>query len=195
MSFTLDPSRPIPNAVQQAARQQLRKAVEALSGEAGLGPDEAAHDARKRTKKLRALLRLVRPELGDAVYRRENAALRDAARRLSPVRDAWVLVEALDDLVTPTGDDLPADAVAGLRAVLAREHRALQEGQGEGDALSRAAGDYERVLARVPRWPLQDNGWASLEDGMATVVRDGRHLMAKATAKGRPGDFHEWRNR
>ncbi|HKN40971.1 MAG TPA: CHAD domain-containing protein [Acidimicrobiia bacterium] len=103
MTFTLDPAKPIPKAVRKATEKQLRKIVAALTGQAGLDPDEAAHDARKRAKKLRALLRLVRPELGDDVYRRENRALRDAARRLSPVRDAWVLVETLDGLVTPPG--------------------------------------------------------------------------------------------
>jgi CHAD domain-containing protein len=193
MSFTLDPHQPIPKAVHKAAQKQLRKAVEALSGEAGLGPDEAAHDARKRTKKLRALLRLARRELGDGVYRRENAALRDAARRLSPVRDAWVLVEALDDLVTPADDGPTPDAVAPLRAVLVREHRALQEGQGAEDALARAAEDYERALDRMSRWRLRDHGWGSLEDGMATTVRAGRRRMAKAVDKGRAEDFHEWR--
>ncbi|HEV7534156.1 MAG TPA: CHAD domain-containing protein [Acidimicrobiia bacterium] len=175
------------------AQNQLRKAVEGLSGQAGLGPDEAAHDARKRTKKLRALLRLVRRELGDEVFRRENAALRDAARRLSPVRDAWVLVEALDDLATPSDDDLSPAAVAGLRAVLVREHRALREGQDEDDALARAAADYEQVLARASRWPVQDHGWDSLEAGMGKVVRDGRHRMTKACVKARAEDFHEWR--
>jgi CHAD domain-containing protein len=193
MAFTLDPGKPIPKAVGQAAEKQLRKTVEALTGQADLDPDEAAHDARKRTKKLRALLRLVRRELGDDVYRRENRALRDAARRLSPVRDAWVLVEALDGLVTPPDDDLSPESVAALRAVLVRDHRALQTGQGEDDALAQAAGDCERVLARVSRWPLRDHGWSSLADGLEVVLRDGRQAMAKARAKGRSEDFHEWR--
>src|SRR6266550_1342942 len=193
MSFTLDPGKSIPEAVRATAGKQLTKAVEALAGDAGLDPDEATHDARKRTKKLRALLRLVRPELGEDVYRRENGALRDAARRLSPVRDAWVLVEALDDLVTPPADQLSAESVAGLRAVLVGDYRTLQAGRGEEDALLQAAREYEAVVARVSRWPLRDHGWSSLEDGMAAVVREGRRRMAKATAKGRPRDFHEWR--
>ena len=60
MTFTLDPGRPIPKTVRKATEKQLRKTVEALTGQAGLDPDEAAHDARKRTKKVRALLRLGR---------------------------------------------------------------------------------------------------------------------------------------
>lgn len=193
MAFTLNPSRPIPKAVKKAAEKQLRKSVEGLTGQAEFGPDEAAHDARKRTKKVRALLRLARPELGDKAYRRENRALRDASRLLSPVRDAWVLVEALDDLVTPPDEDLSPEAVAGFRAVLAAEHRELQTGQEEDGALVQAATAYEEVLARVSRWPLKDHGWASLDEGLEDVFRRGREAMARAQSKGRAEDFHEWR--
>jgi CHAD domain-containing protein len=193
MAFALDPGRPIPKAVKKAAGKQLRKTVEALTGQTELDADAAAHDARKRTKKVRALLRLARPELGDGVYRRENGALRNAAGLLSPVRDAWVLVEALDDLVIPTDDDLSAETVAEFRAVLTAEHRALQTGQEEDGATLQAAAAYEQVLARVSRWPLKDHGWASLDDGVEAVFRRGRQAMARARTKGRAEDFHEWR--
>ncbi|HLJ08538.1 MAG TPA: CHAD domain-containing protein [Acidimicrobiia bacterium] len=193
MTFTLDPGQPIPKTVSKAAEKQLRKIVEALTDQAGLDPDEATHDARKRTKKLRALLRLVRPELGEKVYRRENRALRDAARRLSPVRDAWVLVEALDGLVAPPDEDIDPASVAALRAVLVREHRMLQEDQAEGRTAQRSAEEFERVLARVARWPLRDNGWRSLEEGLEAVTRAGRKAMAAAEAAGTAEAFHEWR--
>jgi hypothetical protein len=55
----------------------------------------AVHEARKDLKKLRAVLRLVRDDLGDAVYRSENVRFRDAGRMLSGARDAHVRVETL----------------------------------------------------------------------------------------------------
>ena len=193
MAFALDPARPIPKAVKKAAEKQLRKNVEALTGQTELGPDEAAHDARKRTKKLRALLRLARPELGEKAYSRENRALRNAARLLSPVRDAWVLVEALDDLVTPADDTLSAESVAGFRAVLAGEHRELQTGLEEEGAPQQAAAAYEEALGRVSRWPLKDHGWSSLDEGVEDVFRRGRQAMKRARAKNRADQFNEWR--
>ncbi|HYH49749.1 MAG TPA: CHAD domain-containing protein, partial [Acidimicrobiia bacterium] len=189
----LEPSTPIPQAVQTAAGTQLEAILNALSGDAGLGPDEATHDARKRTKKLRALLRLVRPVLDDDVYRRENRALRDAARELSAVRDAWVLVEALDGLMTPAGDGLTGHSAAPLRAALVQQHRDLQTGRADTDTPGRAAVHYERVLARVGLWGVPDRGWKSLEDGLEAVVRAGRQHMARACSQGRAEDFHEWR--
>jgi CHAD domain-containing protein len=193
MTFTLDPASPIPEAVRAAAENELRQIVMALTGQTALGPDEAAHDARKRTKKLRALVRLVRRGLGDEVYREENAALRDAARQLSAVRDAWVLVETLDRLVTPPDGAISSEAVAALRAVLVAEHRNLQGGEGEADSKARAAMEFERILARVERWPLKGRGWRTFETGLADVARRGRKAMLAARADGRPDDFHEWR--
>jgi hypothetical protein len=45
------------------------------------------HEARKDMKKLRSALRLVRDGIGEKAYRRENHRYRDAARRLSGIRD------------------------------------------------------------------------------------------------------------
>jgi CHAD domain-containing protein len=193
VSFTLDASKPVPVAVRQVAGKQLRNAIAGLSGEAGLDLDEAAHDARKRCKKMRALLRLVRKDLGRRVYRKNNASLRDAARTLSRVRDAWVLLEALDRLVEGAGDELSADSVAGLRALLAKDHRELQAQLAEGDAAERAVAELEHVAARVPCWPLHDRGWDTLGGGIEAVFRQGRADMAAAYREGTTEQFHEWR--
>jgi hypothetical protein len=80
MTYALDPTRSVPREVRGVAIRQLTNAVDGLTGQTELSQDEAAHDARKRCKKLRALLRLVRAELPAKVYRAENDALRDAAR-------------------------------------------------------------------------------------------------------------------
>ena len=55
--------------------------------------DESVHAARKAIKRARAALRLLRGTLGEASYQHENAALRDAGRRLSPLRDAKSMAE------------------------------------------------------------------------------------------------------
>jgi CHAD domain-containing protein len=104
-----------------------------------------------------------------------------------------VLVEALDDLVTPSDEDLSPEAVAGFRAVLTGEHRKLQTGQVRDGVLAQAAQAYERMLARVDRWPLKDHGWASLDDGLEDTFRRGRRAMSRARSTGRTEDFHEWR--
>jgi uncharacterized coiled-coil DUF342 family protein len=58
-------------------------------------PHETVHEVRKRCKETRATLRLVRELL--PTYSDENAHYRDAARRLSYIRDAQVLSETFEE--------------------------------------------------------------------------------------------------
>src|SRR5207247_1571238 len=109
--------------VARIARREMDTALEQLS-EAPDGPgDEAVHEARKCFKKIRAVLRLVRPEIGEVVYERENTWFRDAGRPLTEVRDAKILVESLDKLVTHCDDHVRERSFGGVRAELLAHHR------------------------------------------------------------------------
>ena len=74
MSYALTLRRAPAESVERVRREQLEAAAEAL--DAGEDPVEAIHDARKRIKKTRALLRLAARAEAKA-YRRRNRALRD----------------------------------------------------------------------------------------------------------------------
>src|SRR5947208_439602 len=96
MSFQLKPGESARKAVKRLARKQLDAALAELRPRKG--GDAIVHDARKRFKKVRAVLRLVRAELGERAYQRENKCFRDAGRPLTEVRDAKILIETLDKL-------------------------------------------------------------------------------------------------
>ena len=83
--------------------------------------DEAIHEARKSIKKVRALLRLVSAELG-GTYPRENARLRDIARRLSEFRDAFAIIETFDDLKKKYKDET-RNKLQSVRAGLIRKRK------------------------------------------------------------------------
>ena len=97
MGFRLQRGESINEEIQRIAEEQLEKAVaEIQDGE--LDRHEAVHQVRKRFKKIRGLIRLVRPAF-EKTYQRENAMFRDAGREISAVRDAQSLIEAFDRLV------------------------------------------------------------------------------------------------
>ena len=56
-----------------------------------------------RLKRLRALLRLVRPAMGEAAFEQENAQLRDIGLSLSGERDRHVLLETVNKLEGSAG--------------------------------------------------------------------------------------------
>ncbi|NJK27804.1 MAG: CHAD domain-containing protein [Coleofasciculaceae cyanobacterium SM2_3_26] len=81
--YQLTTKETVSNGIKRVAQEELDRAIAQLSGQTEESHEEAIHDARKRLKKLRALLRLVRDRLGQDAYERENLCFRDAARKLS----------------------------------------------------------------------------------------------------------------
>ncbi|MEX2473331.1 MAG: CHAD domain-containing protein, partial [Gemmatimonadota bacterium] len=84
MSYALQPDESLPSGLRRIADEQVGKALDSLASAADSREEAAAgiHDARKRFKKVRAVLRLVRKELGSDRYHGENEAFRDAGRLL-----------------------------------------------------------------------------------------------------------------
>jgi CYTH domain-containing protein/CHAD domain-containing protein len=173
---------------------RLEKATERLREADGDGDAhaEAIHGARKDLKKARAALRLIREELGEKTFKRENRALRDAARLLSPSRDAEVKVETLDALVEGAGDAPPGATALWRDALVADRDRIVGEG---ADQTGEATAAIEEVIARAPGWRIRHDGWKLLAPGLDTAYSDGREAFA--ALGGSPGfeAVHDLRKR
>ena len=191
MSYRLDLGEPVPEALRAVAVERLERAAERLRDDHGTDRTEAVHGARKDLKKTRAVLRLARPGLPDAVYDRENQALRDIARELSGSRDADVLVETCDALSERFGDEHPRRQFAALHRRLETDARRRQD-DGDVDAL---AASLEATLVRARSWPLEACDVHTLRTGEKRAYRAGRRALA--AVEERPSDerWHEWRKR
>jgi CHAD domain-containing protein len=193
MAKQLRPREAGTQGVRRLLRKEVGRALEALGGVGSL-PDERVHDARKRLKKARALLRLLREEVGDRAYRRENAALRDAARPLTEVRDAKVLVDALDQLAEYFVGQVDLKEVRQVRRGLRDHQREVRTRVlGAGDALGPVREALAAARRRAKRWPVGRRGWSVLGAGLREVYRRGRDARAAAQDDPSVENLHEWR--
>ncbi len=179
-------------AVREIVSGHVANALEALRDTAQ-APGAAVHLARKELKRARAGLRLLRAAVGRAVYRRENAALRDAARPLSRVRDAEVMLGT----VTAIGEDKNPP---GVRAVLLRLRRALLEEQrqartefAEKRQLTDITQRLQKARDRVARLRLRHCAGSTLATGFARIYRTGRGALRQAQAEAGDAALHELR--
>jgi CHAD domain-containing protein len=191
MAFALKTDESAAKGVKRLIRKQIESAVESLKKGPGAKQEEAVHDARTRFKKVRALLRLVRPELGEKVYQRENTCFRDAARPLSEVRDARVLVDALDGLAEHSGDGKSFGPVR--KALQARQRATRRRVLQEEQAPAKIAEAAEEARQRVKDWDIGRKGWAALGAGLKRVYKSGRDAFAAARAEASDENLHEWR--
>ena len=180
--YKFDPKgEPPETAFRAIALDQLDEALSDLDN-----PDRdgrsVVHEARRRCKKLRGLLRLVRPVFPE--FARENAAIRDAAALLSHLRDAEVLHQTVAELVEWRHDD----ALVRIEQRLAAEHSPAP-----GDRLDQFRARLEAVRARVPSWSLEAGGVHAWAPGLRQTYRQARRRMRTARRSHEPRDVHEWR--
>jgi CHAD domain-containing protein len=193
MSYRLAISAAPADSVRACAREQLLGAVGELE-RPGEDPAKAVHQARKHLKKSRALLRLVRSELGEATYRRENEALREAAAQLSATRDADVLVATVDKLAERGAGRLPAADFAALRGALTAEAAVARAGAEAPDPLV-VAQQLRAAHERVDAWPLDGADWETAVAGISRAYARGVRERARAEAEPTVEHLHEWRKR
>jgi CHAD domain-containing protein len=184
--FKFDPGgEPVATAFRTIALSQIDEILSDLDAPDG-SPPETIHEARRRCKKLRGLLRLVRPAFSD--FGKENVALRDAAAQLSHLRDADVLKHTIGALSEHAGGD--ADR---LRAIATRLN-ADDSRQREAAARLR---EFRTALVAIRE---RATGWIAEADtvkpfiaGLERTYREGRADMEKAARTRAPANLHEWR--
>src|SRR5262245_20629685 len=190
MGYKLKKNESAGVGIRRMAREGLGEAIDLLE-DGRAGASERVHELRKTFKKIRAILRLVREELGDEVYQRENLLLRDLGRGLSPARDAAVRVSALDLLQKTYAEDYPEDEMAPIRKRLVRRKRSALgrvRSRASGSRIARALRDLRR---RVRAWPLNKDGFAGLESGLKRAYLRGRRAESEAYAARTDEAFHE----
>jgi CHAD domain-containing protein len=187
-AYRLERIEPLPKEIARVVRGRIDHALDELCGRSESTPAEAVHEARKDMKKVRALLRLARGELGKQTFARENACVRDAARELAGARDSDVMLETLGALELPAGEGWE------LRKLIQAE--LAQNGAGEREAAARdAAAILEEARRRVGEWPLEHDSFDALEKGLRGTYRRGRRDFAAAVEEPTVEALHEWRKR
>jgi CHAD domain-containing protein len=158
-------------------------------------PATCVHGARKDLKKLRALVRLLRRELGAGLYRAENRRYRDAGRQLSATRDAEVKLRTLEALRERFPERLAPEGVGGWRRELEAERDRAVAGACRGASIAIARNAVEAGRARIAAWPLRSDSWRLVGPGVERSYRRGRKAMSRAAADPSGENLHEWRKR
>ncbi len=127
MPFRLEPHEHPGRGLKRLYGQEAGAAIaECRAADAALAP--RVHEVRKHLKKMRAILKLLREEIGHREFKSENFRLGDAGRQLSPVRDAEVRLATFEkqrEAIAELRGDFPR-----VRRRLAREARAQSVGAG-----------------------------------------------------------------
>ncbi|HUF94471.1 MAG TPA: CHAD domain-containing protein [Acidimicrobiia bacterium] len=165
----------------------------------------AVHEARRATKRIRAVLRLIRGELGDRIFRFEDRWMRDTARLVSPVRESVALVESMDLLDRIYGHLLAGGALEETRTRLdLRRVRVETRVMEDPEIVVNVVENLEKAHGRYANWPVDDSArsiygigirdeFAAIGPGLTETYAGGRAQMVDAYSHVDAAKFHVWR--
>jgi CHAD domain-containing protein len=189
MIYRLKVTEPIARGISRVGLEQIGIAQARL-----IRRNDAAtaiHDTRRCLKRLRALLRLVRPALPDGVYRREANRLAGIGRSLAQARDQHVMQQTIAKLGGGAGA-LPKRIAKQLAKLLANgagpnaKRTSSAERRQALESLEKARVFFERLGKR-------DLTLEHLAQGLKRSYRRARRAFHGAYEKPSDEAFHEWR--
>ena len=185
MPFRFKKSESPAKALRRVCHERVGAALDCLRQP---GRPAAVHGARKEIKKVRALFRLVRGEIGGRTYRKGVKALRSAAACLAATRDARVMLKAFEKLTGRSARQFPGIASA-LEKNARREARRFRK----NDSVALAERQLRKTSRRVGDLKIKLTGWAAIEPGLKQSYHHGRESYRLTGKQPAPANFHEWR--
>lgn len=191
--FHLKHKESISDGLLRVQDEQLHIAAGELTSKNG-NLDESVHEARKAIKKVRSVLRLMRPIL-PALYQQENRELQGVGRKLSQLRDAQALIGSLADLRKRYQEQLKRVELSSIEAELVRLKNHISKAMASPEELPNLVKTLNQVQARMASSDLKPVDALELTQSLAETVRRGRKAGRVALDERTPESFHEWRKR
>lgn len=202
--FRLGVVEPLPVGLKRLTTSELEAAAGRFyDGEEAFAT--AVHEARKSTKRVRAVLRLIRFEVGEQVFSFEDDLMRNTARMVAPARDSRILVESIDVLDRVYGHLLVNGVLEETREVLDMSRQQIEVRVMEDpEIVVSVVENFERAHSRYSDWPVEASArniygvgvrdeFAAIGPGFQKTYSQGRNRMVYAYGSPSAEKFHRWR--
>lgn len=183
MAYRLKPGEDARDATRRIVAGEAKIALVELRTAA-----DPAHAARRRLKRIRAMLRLARSGMKGADFARANADWREAGWILAPLRDQNARLEAIACLREQVEEPAAMAALSSLR-----EHLTAHAPLDAAVTLERAARMIADAAERAGRLRVQGKAASVFAEGVRHAYRRGGERGAAAYESGAAADFHDWR--
>ena len=193
MGYELKPEEKIAHGLRRVAGEQTKAIIKNLGEKRPHRRARSIHAARTGTKKMRALLRLVRGRLGKSRYHKEARVLRKVAHASSRLRDAEVLLTMLERICRRHRGKVSEHDFSDFRRTLSRAHKKLLK-----KTFARVNPLKARLRAarkRIKQWPLKKLGWRDVWPEIETAYSRYASAHANAEQSRTVEKLHAWRRR
>lgn len=188
MTYRFDLTSSLDENIRRILCEQICKSTTRLSSKTSR--KTAVHETRKSIKRIRALLKLIRPAIGKAIYSSENNRFRSIAASLSTTRDHDILTDALDTLEQFNGGER-TPALKRARDCVTTVHD--KQSHDTETAIRYAASALHASLASCSAISCRPDIGEPLQNGLAACYRAARKAQQDAYQNNDDETFHDWR--
>ncbi|MDR5589820.1 CHAD domain-containing protein [Christiangramia sp. SM2212] len=193
MEYKLDKERSLKENINEIFNEEISGCISALKE---LDIHLAVHDIRKRLKKLRAMARLFRDEMGEEEYKSLNIKFRDLGREISDIRDFTAYLETLERLKLRYGKYLYKSFFNSVEKKLLDERKNMTEELIRQDFFSgHLMSEFENISNDIKQWPVRSNNIDIILPSIERVYQRGNDAMKVSFENPTTENFHEWRKR
>ncbi len=193
MVYKLNKDSSLVKNISRIAHEEIEASLISLES---LNVHEAIHDIRKRLKKLRALSRLVRDELGEENYKSINIYFRDLGKEISDFRDLTAHLETIELLNERFGKHLYVNFFRTFVKQIEEERNQMEEAlRAQNFFTEHLVNKLSKAKEELINWPVDSNNIDIILPSIARVYRRGRYALNEAYEDPTKENFHEWRKR
>lgn len=194
MSYKINPLQNPEFEFHRILKEKAEKTISLLNDES-VAFDVKVHDFRTNIKKMRAVLKLMRYNLGDEVYRHENSFYRELQNELSPVRDSYIRQYTLTSLLPKASRSLNVRLFDRYFAELNSRYEAVRKEYISGDIIGKVKNGLEEHTAKISLLTLEDDGIDTAGRGLKKIYKQALRAMETAMKESTPENMHEWRKK
>lgn len=154
---------------------------------------ESIHNARLCIKRQRALLRLIRPAIGEQAYREENDFHREISQKLAFLRDYSNSLDAVKELRKNRRSTYLDKKLATLYNRMFHQRATLLSHTDTNTLFAGLSAEMREARKRIREWELSMPAEKILHQGFFRMYRQGQRRYRVASSNPNPLTFHQLR--
>ncbi len=190
MSFEIKSKCSVGSRLKKILKEQTTKIIEEIAKNKDL-QRKSIHQLRRRSKKGRAVFKLIRPSITPECYRKGFGDFRKIAQITSDLRDADVLIATFNALQKECSIEINHAIFDDISHVLIQHHQVSQK-HPKGDS-EFILNQLHQVLEDLEELTIKGEGRETIESGLKKTYGLGRERFEEASTLSSATRLHEWR--
>lgn len=193
MSYRIDLRKEFQAEIKRIISDQLSSVTSKIN-DRDVDFDEKVHASRKHFKKIRAVWRLIRDDIGQDNYQNENRFYRDLGRKMASMREAKVYLNTIEALEDSTNED-QVMLFPTIKDSLIHHYKVEKIKFTEEHLFDQVTEQVEQGKQRVNELKLKNNDFDVCKVGIKRVYKRGVKTFHRAKSEPTAEHLHEWRKR